>query len=102
VVLPFENTGGDPGDNYLATGISDDLTTALSHVAGTFVIAQATANTYRGKTEDIRRIGRDLDVRYVVHGSVRRLGQTLRVNAELGSTETGAQLWSDRSASRRR
>jgi adenylate cyclase len=95
VVLPFDNLGGDASDDYLVAGITDDLTTALSHISGTFVISRATAYSYRGKAEDIRRIGRDLGVRYVVRGSVRRLGPTLRVNAELGSTETGAQLWSD-------
>jgi adenylate cyclase len=95
VVLPFENLSADAADDYLVAGITDDLTTALSHIPGTFVIARATAYTYRGKTEDIRRIGRDLGVRYVVRGSMRRFGQVLRVNAELGSTESGAQLWSD-------
>ena len=95
VVLPFDNLGGEPDDDYLVAGVTDDLTTALSHIPGTFVISRATAYSYRGKAEDIRRIGRDLDVRYVVRGSLRRLGSTLRVNAELSSTETGAQLWSD-------
>jgi TolB-like protein/Tfp pilus assembly protein PilF len=95
IVLPFENIGGNAKDDYLADGITDGLTTALAHIPGAFVIARATAYAYRGKAEDIRRIGRDLDVRYVVHGSVQRFGQVLRVNAELGSTETGAQLWSD-------
>jgi class 3 adenylate cyclase/TolB-like protein/tetratricopeptide (TPR) repeat protein len=95
VVLPFENIGGDAADNYLATGITDDLTTALSHIPGAFVITRATAYTYRGKAEDIRKIGRDLNVRYVVRGGIQRHGQLLKVNAELGSTETGAQLWSD-------
>jgi TolB-like protein len=95
VVLPFENVGGDDADNYLVTGVTDDLTTALSHVPGAFVIWRATANTYRGKAEDIRTIGRDLNVRYVVRGGIRRLGQVLKVNAELGSTESSAQLWSD-------
>jgi class 3 adenylate cyclase/TolB-like protein len=95
VVLPFENVGGDPADDYLATGVTDDLTTALSHIGGAFVISRATANTYRGKAEDIRTIGRDLKVRYVVRGGIRRLGRVLKMNAELGSTESGAQLWSD-------
>jgi class 3 adenylate cyclase/TolB-like protein len=95
VVLPFENVGGDAADNYLATGVTDDLTTALSHIPGAFVIARATAYTYRGKAEDIRKIGRDLNVRYVVRGSMQRFAQRLKVNAELGSTETGGQLWSD-------
>jgi class 3 adenylate cyclase/TolB-like protein len=95
VVLPFENTGGEAADNYLAVGITDNLTTLLSHIPGAFVIARATAYTYRGKAVDIRQIGRDLNVRYVVRGSIQRLGDVLKVNAELGSTETGAQLWSD-------
>jgi adenylate cyclase len=95
VVLPFDNLGGESGDDYLVAGVTDDLTTALSHIPGTFVISRATAYSYRGKAEDIRRIGRDLGVRYVVRGSLRRLGSMLRVNAELSSTETGAQLWSD-------
>jgi adenylate cyclase len=95
VVLPFENTGGTTSDDYLAIGITDDLTTALSHIPGAVVISRATAYTYRGKAADIRQIGRDLDVRYVVHGSVQRFGLSLRVNTELGSTETGIQLWSD-------
>lgn len=94
VVLPFENTGEVAADNYLATGITDDLTTELSHIPAAFVISRATAYTYRGKAEDIRQIGRDLGIRYVVRGSVQRLGPVLRINAELGSTETGAQLWS--------
>jgi len=94
VVLPFENTGEDAADNYLATGITDDLTTELSHIPAAFVIARATANTYRGKTVDIKQIGRDLSVRYVVRGSMLKLGPMLRINAELGSTESGAQLWS--------
>src|SRR5262249_9377738 len=95
VVLPFDNLGVTSADDYLVAGITDDLTTALSHVPGAFVIARATAYAYRGKAQDIRQIGRDLGVRYVVRGSVRRLGPVLRVNVELGSTETGAQLWSD-------
>ena len=95
VVLPFDNLGGDAADDYLVAGITDDLTTALSHIPGAMVIARATAYSYHGKPQDIRQIGRDLGVRYVVRGSVRRLGTVLRVNAELGSTETGAQLWSD-------
>ncbi len=95
VVLPFDNLGGEPDDDYLVAGVTDELTTALSHIPGTFVISRATAYSYRGKAEDIRSIGRDLGVRYVVRGSLRRFGSTLRVNAELSSTETGAQLWSD-------
>jgi class 3 adenylate cyclase/TolB-like protein len=95
VVLPFDNVGGEAADSYLATGVTDDLTAALSHIPGAFVISRATAYTYRGKTEDIRRIGRDLNVRYVVRGSMQRFAQRLKVTAELSSTETGARLWSD-------
>jgi class 3 adenylate cyclase/TolB-like protein/Tfp pilus assembly protein PilF len=95
VVLPFDNLGGNADDDYLVAGITDDLTTALSHIPGTFVISRATANSYHGKAQDIRQVGRELGVRYVVRGSVQRFGPMLRVNAELGSTETGAELWSD-------
>src|SRR5262245_38871302 len=96
VVLPFELLGGDPADGYLADGITEDLTSDLSHVPGIFVIARASAYTYRGKVTDVRRIGAELGVRYAVTGSVRRIGATLRVNAQLISAESGAQLWSDR------
>jgi adenylate cyclase len=96
VVLPFEFRGGDPADAYLSDGITEDLTTDLSQVPGIFVIARGSAYSYRGKATDVRRIGNELGVRYAVEGSVRRLGATLRVNAQLTSTETGAQLWSER------
>ena len=95
VVLPFDNLGREPDDAYLVAGVTDDLTAALSHIQGTFVISRVTAYSYRGKAVDIRQIGHDLGVRYVVQGSLRRSGSTLRVNVELSSTETGAQLWSD-------
>jgi TolB-like protein len=81
VVLPFDNLGGDAADDYLVAGITDDLTSALSHIGSALVIARATAYSSRGKAQDIRQIGRDLGVRYVVRGSVRRLGPVLRVNA---------------------
>jgi TolB-like protein/DNA-binding winged helix-turn-helix (wHTH) protein len=96
VVLPFTNLSGDRNDDYLADAVTDDLTGDLAHIAGAFVISHATAYTYRSKAVDIRTIGSDLNVRYVVRGSMQRLGQVLRVNVELGSTETGALLWSDR------
>ncbi len=96
VVLPFENLGGDPRDDYLAEGITDDLTTDLSQIPGSFVIARESAHTYKGKSEDVRKIGEELGVRYVLEGSVRRMETILRVNVELTSTETGAHLWSDR------
>jgi adenylate cyclase len=96
VVLPFKNIGDDPRDTYLADGITDDLTTDLSHIPEAFVIARETAYTYRGKASDVRQIGRELGVRYVLEGSVRRINASLRVNAQLISAETGAHLWSDR------
>jgi TolB-like protein/DNA-binding winged helix-turn-helix (wHTH) protein len=95
IVLPFANLGGDTADGYLVAGITDGLTTALSHIPGAFVISAATAFSYQGKAQDVRQIGQELAVRYVVRGSVQRFGSTLRVNAELALTENGAQLWSD-------
>jgi TolB-like protein len=96
VVLPFQNLSGDPNEDYLADGVTDDLTTGLSHIPEAFVIANASARTYKGKAVDARQIGRDLGVRYVVEGSTRRAGTALRVNVQLISTETGAHVWSDR------
>ena len=95
-VLPFENLGGDANDDRLAGGITEDLTTDLSHIAGAFIAARESAYSYKSKADDVRRIGEALGVRYVVNGSLQRLGPTLRVNAQLTSTETGAQLWSYR------
>jgi adenylate cyclase len=96
VVLPFKNIGDDPRETYLVDGITDDLTTDLSHIPEAFVIARESAYTYRGKATDVRQIGRELGVRYVLEGSVRRSDATLKVNAQLISAETGAHLWSDR------
>jgi TolB-like protein/DNA-binding winged helix-turn-helix (wHTH) protein len=96
VILPFQNLGNDPKDDYLADGITDDLTTDLAHLSGAFVIAHQSAYTYKGKPVDVRKVGDELGVRYVLEGSVRRIGSVLRVNAQLVSTETGAHLWSDR------
>ena len=96
VVLPFENLSGDPEQDYFADGITDDLTTDLSHLADSFVIARGTAFTYKGKPVDAKQIGRELGVRYVLEGSVRRVGETITVNAQLISTETGAHVWADR------
>jgi TolB-like protein/DNA-binding winged helix-turn-helix (wHTH) protein len=96
VVLPFQNLSGDPKDDYLADGITDDLTTDLSHIPGALVTARESAYTFKGKAADVRRIGEALGVRYVLEGSVRRIEDTLRVNVQLTSSETGAHLWSDR------
>ena len=96
VVLPFDNAGGDKQQDYFADGITDDLTTDLSHLDGSFVISRGTAFTYKGKPNDAKTIGRELGVRYLMEGSVRRVGDKVEVNARLVSTETGAQVWADR------
>ena len=87
-VLPFENLSGDVNDNRLADGITEDLTTDLSHIPDAFVVARQSAYGYKGKVEDVRRIGEELGVRYLVNGSLQRLGGALRVNAQLTSTES--------------
>lgn len=96
VVLPFHNLSGNPAEDYLADGITDDLTSDLAHIPEAFIIARESAYTYKGKATDVRQIGRELGVRYVLEGSIRKLGTTLRVNVQLISAETGLQLWSDR------
>lgn len=96
VVLPFENLSDARGEDYLADGITDDLTTDLSRVPEMFVIARETAFTYHVKSVDVRKVGDDLGVRYVLEGSVRKMDDKLRVNVQLVATETGAQLWADR------
>jgi TolB-like protein/DNA-binding winged helix-turn-helix (wHTH) protein len=96
VVLPFADLSEGRGQQYFADGITDDLTTDLSRLAGMFVIARNTAFTYKDKPIDARQIGRELGVRYVLEGSVRRSGDQVRVNAQLVDAETGAHLWAER------
>jgi adenylate cyclase len=96
VVLPFTNLSDDREQEYFADGITDDLTTDLSRISGSFVIARNTAFTYKGKPVDVKQVGRELDVRYVLEGSVRRTGYQVRVNVQLIDAETGAHLWADR------
>jgi adenylate cyclase len=96
VVLPFANLSNDPEQEYFADGITDDLTTDLSRISGSFVIARNTAFTYKGKSVDVKQLGRDLRVRYVLEGSVRRTGDQVRVNVQLIDAETAAHLWADR------
>jgi adenylate cyclase len=96
VVLPFTDLSEGRGQQYFADSITDDLTTDLSRLAGMFVIARNTAFTYRDKTIDAKQIGRELGVRYVLEGSVRRSGDQVRVNAQLVDAETGAHLWAER------
>jgi len=96
VVLPFANLSADPEQQYLADGITEDLTTDLSRIAGMVVISRTTAFTYRDKPIEVRQIGRELNVRYVLEGSVRRLGDRIRCNAQLIDAETDSHIWADR------
>ena len=96
VILPFDNLGRDPGQQYLADGITEDLTTNLSRFPDMLVISRNTAFTYRDKPLDTRQIGRELGVRYVLRGSVRRLGKRVRVNAQLIDAEADGHLWAER------
>jgi len=96
VVLPFTNLSNDPDQQYFADGITDDLTTDLSRLSDMFVIARNTGFTYKEKPLDLRQIGRELGVRYVLEGSVRRSGNQVRVNAQLIDAATDAHLWAER------
>jgi TolB-like protein/class 3 adenylate cyclase/Flp pilus assembly protein TadD len=96
VVLPFANLCGDPEQEYFVDGVTESLTTDLSRISGSFVIGRNTAFTYKGKHVDLKQIGRELNVRYVLEGSVQRSGNRLRVNVQLIDTESGAHLWAER------
>jgi adenylate cyclase len=96
VVLPFANLSNDPEQQYFADGITEDLTTDLSRIADMLVISRNTAFTYRNKPLDTKQIGRELGVRYVLEGSVRRSGNQVRVNAQLIDAETDTHLWAER------
>src|SRR6516162_146850 len=96
VVLPFANIAGDPEQDYFVDGVTESLTTDLSRISGSFVIGRHTAFTYKGKTLDLKKIGRDLNVRYALEGSVQRSGNRLRVNTQLIDAESGNQLWGHR------
>ena len=96
VVLPFANLSGDPEQDYFVDGVTESLTTDLSRISGSFVIGRHTAFTYKGKAVDLKQIGRELNVRYVLEGSVQRGGNRLRVNVQLVDAETGTHLWAER------
>src|SRR5580700_4549082 len=96
VVLPFANLSNDPAQDYFADGVTENLTTDLSRIRGSFVIARNTAFTFKGKGLDAKEIGKLLDVRYVLEGSVQRDGTRVRVNAQLIDAQSGAHLWADR------
>jgi TolB-like protein len=95
VVLPFTNLSGDPNQDYFADGITEDLTADLSRLAGSLVISRNTAFTFKGKVVDARQVGRELGVRYVLEGSVRRTGRSVRINAQLVDAGTGGHLWAE-------
>jgi len=96
VVLPFKNLSSDSSQDYFADGITENLTTDLSRIRNSFVIARNTAFTFKGKAVDAKQIAKELGVRYVLEGSVQRDGTRVRVNAQLIDGETGAHLWADR------
>jgi adenylate cyclase len=96
VVLPFASLSPDPEQDYFADAVTDDLTTDLSRIEDSFVIARSTAFTYKGKAVDVRQVARELGVRYVLEGSVRRLGERVQVNVQLIDGITGSHLWADR------
>jgi adenylate cyclase len=96
VVLPFTNLSDDREQQYFADGITEDVTTDLSRIGGSFVISRNTAFTYKDKPVDAKQVGRELGVRYVLEGSVRRSGNQLRINVQLIDAETGAHLWAER------
>jgi adenylate cyclase len=95
-VLPFANITGDPEQEYFADGMVDEIITALSRIRWLFVIAQNSSFSYKGQSPDVKQVGRELGVRYVLEGSVRKAGGRVRIRAQLIDTTTGAHLWADR------
>jgi adenylate cyclase len=96
VVLPFTNLSGDPSQDYFADGITENLTTDLSRLGGSFVVARNTAFTFKGKNADAKEIGKELGVRYVLEGPVQRDQNRVRVNAQLIDADSGGHLWAER------
>jgi TolB-like protein/class 3 adenylate cyclase len=95
-VLPFQNMSGDPEQEYFADGMVEEIITALSRFQHLFVIARNSSFTYKGRAVDVKQVGRELGVRYVMEGSVRKAGNRARINGQLIDTATGAHLWADR------
>jgi len=95
-VLPFANITGDPAQDYFADGMVDEIITALSRIRWLFVIAQNSSFSYKGQSPDVKQVGRELGVRYVLEGSVRKAGGRVRITAQLIDTTTGVHLWADR------
>jgi TolB-like protein len=95
-VLPFQNMSGDPEQEYFADGMVEDIITALSRFKSLFVIARNSSFTYKGRAVDIKQVGRELGVRYVLEGSVRKSANRVRITGQLIDSDTGAHLWADR------
>src|SRR5205814_9555834 len=95
-VLPFQNMSGDPEQEYFADGMGEEITTALSRIRWLFVIARNSTFTYKSKAVDIKQVGRELGVRYVLEGSVRKSGGRVRIAAQLVEAQSGSHLWADR------
>jgi len=95
-VLPFNNMSGDPDQDYFADGMVEEIITALSHMRWLFVIARNSSFTYKGRAVDVKRVGRELGVRYVLEGSVRKAGARVRITGQLIDATTGVHLWADR------
>jgi TolB-like protein/class 3 adenylate cyclase len=95
-VLPFQNVSGDPEQEYFADGMVEEIITALSRIRWLFVIARNSSFTYKGQAIDVKQVGRELGVRYVLEGSVRRAGQRVRITGQLIDALTGMHLWADR------
>ena len=95
-VLPFQNLTGDPKQEYFADGMVEEIITGLSRIRWLFVISRNSTSIYKGQPVDVRRVGRELGVRYVLEGSVRRSGRSVRITGQLSEAETGANVWADR------
>jgi adenylate cyclase len=95
-VLPFTNMSGDPEQDYFADGVVEDIITALSRFPNLFVIARNSSFTYKSRAVDVKQVGRELGVRYVLEGSVRKAGNRVRITGQLVDASTGLHLWADR------
>ena len=95
-VLPFTNMSGDPEQEYFTDGISEDIITELSRFPSLFVIARNSSFTYKGKAVDIKQVGKELGVRYVLEGSIRKAANRIRVTAQLIDTLTGSHIWAEK------
>ena len=95
-MLPFQNMMGDPEQDYFVDGMVEEITTAISRLPWLFVIARNSAFTYKGRAVDVKQVARELGVRYVLEGSVRKAANRVRITGQLIDTSTGAHIWADR------